>query len=167
MSKRLTDLLILLFCLINLAFMLQLGWRVVAGDGAPVEPSRENARGPVRHSVFPQEDDIGKINDAHWFGRYQAAKNGEKAQGYKVGEWAIGAELLANAPEAAALGKIAGLLFSDNAKKSLVIVEHGGKQTGYGVGDRLAGSNAVIVRIVKNKILLDENGYYATLTFKE
>ncbi|MBO2006899.1 hypothetical protein J4732_11590 [Serratia marcescens] len=60
---------------------------------------------------------------------------------------------------------MAGLLFSDNAKK-LVIVEHGGKQTGYGVGDRLAGSNA-IVRIVKNKILLDENGYYATLTFKE
>ncbi|MGQ9883764.1 type II secretion system protein N [Serratia marcescens] len=49
----------------------------------------------------------------------------------------------------------------------MVIVEHGGKQTGYGVGDRLAGSNAVIVRIVKNKILLDENGYYATLTFKE
>lgn len=140
---------------------------MMAGDGAPVEPSHENAPGPGHHIVFPQEEDIGKINDAHWFGRYQAAKDGEKAHGYKVGEWAIGAELLANAPEAAALGKIAGLLFSDNAKKSLVIVEHGGKQTGYGVGDRLAGSNAVIVRIVKNKILLDENGYYATLTFKE
>ncbi|MDF8348133.1 hypothetical protein P5G89_06205 [Serratia nevei] len=98
--------------------MLQLGWRMMAGDGAPVEPSRENAPGPGRHIVFPQEEDIGKINDAHWFGRYQAAKDGEKAHGYKVGEWAIGAELLANAPEAAALGKIAGLLFSDNAKKA-------------------------------------------------
>lgn len=91
---------------------------MMAGDGAPVEPSRENAPGPGRHIVFPQEEDIGKINDAHWFGRYQAAKDGEKAHGYKVGEWAIGAELLANAPEAAALGKIAGLLFSDNAKKA-------------------------------------------------
>lgn len=90
---------------------------MMAGDGAPVEPSRENAPGPGRYIVFPQEEDIGKINDAHWFGRYQAAKDGEKAHGYKVGEWAIGAELLANAPEAAALGKIAGLLFSDNAKK--------------------------------------------------
>ncbi len=157
----------LLFFLANLAFMLPLGWRMMAGDGATVEPHFESARGQVRHSAFPQEDDIGKINDAHWFGRYQAAKSGEKARGYKVGEWTIGAELLANAPEAAALGKITGLLFSDNAEKSLVIVEYGGKQTGYGVGDRLVGSNAVIVRILKNKILLDENGYYAALTFKE
>nr|WP_301286124.1 type II secretion system protein N [Serratia nevei] len=162
-----TDLFILLFCLVNLVFMLHQGGRMLAIDNASVAQRPENARGPAGRIAFPQEDDIGEINGAHWFGRYQAAKNGEKARGYKVGEWAIGAELLANAPEAAALGKIAGLLFSDNAKKSLVIVEHGGKQTGYGVGDRLAGSNAVIVWIVKNKILLDENGYYATLTFKE
>ncbi|EPH7221580.1 TPA: type II secretion system protein N [Serratia marcescens] len=167
MSKRLIDFFILLFFLANLTFMLSQVWRMITVNNEPVEPHLESGREQVRHGVFPQEDDIEKINDAHWFGRYQAAKSGEKARGYKVGEWTIGAELLANAPEAAALGKITGLLFSDNAEKSLVIVEHGGKQTGYGVGDRLVGSNAVIVRILKNKILLDENGYYAALTFKE
>lgn len=140
---------------------------MIAEDGEAIKLSRENVRGSVHYISFPQEDDIGKINNAHWFGHYQIAKDGEKVHAYRVGDWAIGAELLANAPEAAALGKIAGLLLSDNAKKSLVIVEHDGKQTGYGIGGRLVGSNAVIVRIVKNKILLDENGYYVTLTFKE
>lgn len=140
---------------------------MATADKAIAEPRGEYARGQVRHIAFPPEYDVGKINGAHWFGRFQETRGDEKARGYKVGEWDIGAELLANAPEAAARGKITGLLFSDNAKKSLVIIEHAGKQTGYGIGDRLAGSNAVIVRILKNKILLDESGYYATLTFKE
>lgn len=91
---------------------------MITVNNEPVEPHLESGREQVRHGVFPQEDDIEKINDANWFGRYQAAKSGEKARGYKVGEWAIGAELLANAPEAAALGKITGLLFSDNAEKA-------------------------------------------------
>lgn len=140
---------------------------MITGNNAADELSREYTRSSMRHIAFPLQDDIGKINDAHWFGRYQTGKDGAKVRKYKVGEWAIDAELLANAPQASVSGKIAGLLFSNIAKKSLVIIEHGGKQTSYGTGDRLAGSNAVIVQIVKNKILLDENGYYATLTFKE
>lgn len=140
---------------------------MITGNHAIDELSREYTRGSIRHIAFPQQDDIGKINDAHWFGRYQTGQDGVKVRKYKVGEWAIDAELLANAPQASVPGKIAGLLFSDIAKKSLVIIEYGGKQTSYSTGERLAGSNAVIVRIVKNKILLDENGYHATLTFKE
>ncbi|MBF4190314.1 hypothetical protein ISX56_34165, partial [Serratia ureilytica] len=55
-------------------------------NNEPVEPHLESGREQVRHGVFPQEDDIEKINDAHWFGRYQAAKSGEKARSILFGK---------------------------------------------------------------------------------
>ncbi len=166
MIKQFIVFFISFFFLANLVFIFLQVWKIVNIDESVIKESGESASGQVRRVEFPLEDDIEKINSTSLFGRYEEARGG-RPRGYKVSEGEISTELIDNVPESRSAGKITGLLFSDNAKKSMVIVEHAGKQTGYGVGERIAGSNAVILRILKNKILLDENGYYGTLVLKE
>ncbi|MGB8667480.1 MAG: type II secretion system protein N, partial [Serratia inhibens] len=131
--------------------------------------SRRNIEAEERRYVgFPAQEDIEKINSADFFGRY-GERRGDRNNGmsYKISSQEINDDVINNAPETRLAGRITGLLLSDNHKRSLVIIERAGKQASYGMGDRIADSNVVILRILQDKILLDENGYYASMVLKD
>lgn len=121
-----------------------------------------------RYVGFPAKDDIEKINAVGFFGRHEEIRGGgNDGMSYKVNLQGINDDVINNAPETRLAGKITGLLLSDNHKYSLVVIERAGKQASYGMGDRIADSNVVILRILQDKILLDENGYYASMILKD
>lgn len=163
MSKRFIGYIILLFFLLNLGFIGFQVWKI-AHIGAAILPPLV---GP-RYVGFPAPDDTSIISAANLFGRYEQTKGAEeKVTKYKVRPQGITDEIIKYAPESQLTGKITGLLLSSNENKSLVIIERSGKQTGYGMGDRIVDSNVVILRILQNKIVLNENGYYASMILKD
>ncbi|MEE4409825.1 MULTISPECIES: type II secretion system protein N [unclassified Serratia (in: enterobacteria)] len=168
MSKRFIVFFISFFFLANVVFIFSQLWKIYRIDQAGVL-SRSNIVPAERHYVgFPAQDDIEKINNAEFFGRY-GERQGDRNNGmsYKISSQGLNDDVINNAPETRLAGRITGLLLSDDHKHSLVIIERAGKQASYGMGDRIAGSNLVILRILQDKILLDENGYYASMIFKD
>ncbi|VEI17127.1 Cholera toxin secretion protein epsC [Serratia plymuthica] len=168
MSKRFIVFFISFFFLANAVFIFSQLLKIYRIDQTDVS-SRDNIvpeRG--RYVSFPAQDDIEKINNADFFGRYgENREEGNNGKSYKVSSQGINDDVINNAPETRLAGKITGLLFSDNHKHSLVIIERSGKQASYGMDDRIANSNVVVLRILQDKILLDENGYYALMILKD
>lgn len=163
MSKRFIGYVFSIFFILNLGFICFQTWKIAHIGTAILPPSV----GPTRYVGFPAPDDTSIIGTANLFGHYEQAKEfGEKQTRYKVRPQDITDEIINSAPESRLVGKITGLLLSSNENKSLVIIERSGKQNGYGIGDRIADSNVVILRILQNKILLNENGYYASMILK-
>jgi general secretion pathway protein C len=119
-------------------------------------------------TAFPTDIDVNEINDADFFGRYNHAKKTDKDKfRFKVGGLGITDDVTHNAPESHFSGKITGILLSADDNKCLVIIEHAGRQASYSIGERIPDSHAVILKIFKGKILLDEDGYYKSMTIKE
>ncbi len=164
-KKRLVHVTMFLFFLMNMLFILHQMWSIFTMEVSPKHIRNKSA--VESHVEFPSKAEVMEMNNMHLFGRYQEEKDGSNSSGYKVGMHDITPELMAKVPDSALVGKISGLLYSDNAQKSLVIIESAGKQAAYGVGDRLSENNAIILRILQDKILLNEKGYYTTLKFKE
>lgn|GEM_PF-1010257 len=163
MSKRFIGYVFSFFFLLNLAFIFSQLWKITH-IGAATEP----APAAPRYVGFPAADDAGVIGALNLFGRYAQTKGGQRGEeGYRVRPQGITDQIIRDAPESRLAGKITGLLLSGNENKSLVIIERAGKQASYGIGERIIDSNAVILRILHDKILLNENGYYASMILKE
>ncbi|WP_454877602.1 type II secretion system protein N [Serratia inhibens] len=168
MSKRFFIFFISFFFLTNVVFIFSQILKIYRIDQTDVSPRRNVVPENGRYVGFPAQDDIEKINSADFFGRYGENRgDGNKGVSYKISSQGPNDDVINNAPETRLAGKITGLLFSDNQKHSMVIIERAGKQASYGMGDRIADSNLVILRILQDKILLDENGYYASMILKD
>ncbi|MBL3525159.1 general secretion pathway protein GspC [Serratia plymuthica] len=168
MSKRFIVFFISFFFLANAVFIFSQLWKIYRIDQADVSPQRNFVPERGRYVGFPAKDDIEKINNADFFGRYGESRGeGNNGVSYKISSQGISDDVINNAPETRLAGKVTGLLFSDNPKHSLAIIERSGKQASYGMGDRIANSNVVVLRILQDKILLDENGYYALMILKD
>lgn len=168
MRKRLVNFFISFLFIVSLIFIFYQMWKVSNVDAI------ENQRlvGGITSSesivLFPSESEVQEINDAYFFGKYMENENAAiKSKGFSVGAQEISEYVINNAPKTLLIGSITGLLLSGNDKKNLVIIERSGKQNSYSVGERIAGSNVVILRILEDKILLNENGYYALMFFNE
>lgn len=71
-------------------------------------------------------------------------------------------ELLLLAPRATLNEKIVGILFSTQQSRSIAIIESGGIQKSYLLGDKISGQFPVL-RILTDRVIIDDNGFYAAL----
>ncbi|OPJ99462.1 type II secretion system protein N [Serratia marcescens] len=71
-------------------------------------------------------------------------------------------ELLLLAPRATLSEKVVGILFSTQQARSMAIIESGGTQKSYQVGEKISGKS-IILRIFTDRVIINDNGYYASL----
>jgi len=81
---------------------------------------------------------------------------------FRIGQSVDDDTLLLAAPRAKIRDSLVGILTSSNMEKNMVIIESAGKQTSYGLGDRIAGKFSVI-RVFPDRVVINENGFYAAL----
>lgn len=74
--------------------------------------------------------------------------------------------LLLAAPRARLNERLVGILTSSNPDKNIAIVDGGGKQSSYGLSDKIAGKFAIL-RIFDDRVVINEDGFYATLLLAE
>ncbi|WP_431223431.1 type II secretion system protein N [Serratia sp. L9] len=74
--------------------------------------------------------------------------------------------LLLAAPRAKVRDNLVGVLMSSNPEKNMAIIESAGKQASYGLNDRIAGK-FTILKIFQDRVVINENGFYATLVLQE
>lgn len=70
--------------------------------------------------------------------------------------------LLLAAPRAKLRDSLVGVLISSNPAKNLAIIDSGGKQASYAPSDRIA-EKFTILRILPDRVVINENGFYAAL----
>lgn len=71
-------------------------------------------------------------------------------------------DLLLLAPRATLSEKVVGILFSTQQTRSMAIIESGGTQKTYQVGEKISGKS-IILRILSDRVIINDNGYYASL----
>ncbi|CAI2092271.1 type II secretion system protein N [Serratia ficaria] len=71
-------------------------------------------------------------------------------------------ELLLLAPRATSSEKVVGILSSTQQVRSIAIIESGGAQKSYQIGERISGKS-IILRILSDRVIINDNGYYASL----
>lgn len=70
--------------------------------------------------------------------------------------------LLLDAPRAKLRDRLVGVLISSNPAKNMAIIDSGGKQASYVQSDRI-GNKFIILRILPDRVVINENGFYAAL----
>ncbi|WP_052130908.1 type II secretion system protein N [Erwinia typographi] len=91
----------------------------------------------------------------------QLSEKKEGRERFRVGP-NVSDELLLLAPRATLNEKIVGILFSTEQKRSIAIIDSGGTQKSYLLGDKIAGEFPVL-RILTDRVIIDDNGFYAAL----
>lgn len=74
--------------------------------------------------------------------------------------------LLLAAPRAQLAASLVGVLISSKPENTLAIIESAGKQVSYVPGDRIAGK-FTILRILPDRVVINQNGFYAALILAE
>lgn len=72
-------------------------------------------------------------------------------------------QLLLQAPLAKVNVRIVGIVSSRNPHKAMVIIEENNQQNSHVIGDKIGNQQYEVVRILTDRIIINENGYYAAL----
>ncbi|AGB84042.1 hypothetical protein D781_3848 [Serratia sp. FGI94] len=71
-------------------------------------------------------------------------------------------ELLLLAPRATLSEKVVGILSSTQQTRCIAIIESDGAQKSYQVGEKISGKSTIL-RILSDRVIINDNGYYASL----
>ncbi|MGF6190042.1 type II secretion system protein N [Serratia sp. 2723] len=144
--------------LLGLGSFLWMGWQTMISPDTNIEQiilPRSNAPSPFPSSSL-QEELIGLYGSTT-----PSSATGSQERFHIHGSGADDTLLLA-APRAKLRDSLVGVLISSNPAKSTAIIESGGKQVSYGISDRIAGKFTVL-RILPDRVVINENGFYAAL----
>ncbi|WP_231591920.1 type II secretion system protein N [Yersinia massiliensis] len=86
---------------------------------------------------------------------------------YRVGYLSLEDPLFLQAPLSHLPLNLVGVLSSSVHENSLAIIEQNKRQRSYIQGDELTEHNAVIVKILPDRIILNQQGYYKSLLLNE
>lgn len=81
---------------------------------------------------------------------------------FRIRGAAVDDALLLAAPRAKLRDSLVGVLISSNPAKNMAIIDSAGKQASYAPGDRIAGK-FTLLRILPDRVVINENGFYAAL----
>lgn len=96
--------------------------------------------------------DLSTLQNSHLFGRYQADVVAPVAK-----------PKLEDAPKSRLNLVLVGVVTSSDAGKSLAVVAKGGKQATYGINEVIVGTQAKVVQVQADRIIVDNSGRNETV----
>lgn len=138
-----------LIILIYLAYLCaQLTWQFVPDEQAklPVSKSQKSKR-----IESGQQFDVDRFTELNLFGKYN-----EQAQELVVEE-------VQDAPETRLNLTLSGVVASSDAKTAAAIIENNGKQSTYGIGDKIDGTRASLAQVHVDRVIIKQSGRMETL----
>lgn len=99
-------------------------------------------------------------------GEAKPAEMGDTRERFRINGSTANDSLLLAAPLAQRQDRVVGILTSSNPLKNIAIIDSTGKQMSYGVNDRINGM-AAIIKIFEDRVVINENGFYAALVLSE
>ncbi|WP_406732378.1 type II secretion system protein GspC [Vibrio scophthalmi] len=96
--------------------------------------------------------DLSTLQNSHLFGRYQADVVAPVAK-----------PKLEDAPKSRLNVVLVGVVTSSDAGKSLAVVAKGGKQATYGINEVIVGTQAKVVQVQADRIIVDNSGRNETV----
>ena len=139
-QRQLALLLTALLLLVALWWLAQLTWRVLT-------PADTLVTAPAQHTQprnAATTTDVSTLQALSIFGDRAAQ--------------AASTQAFMDAPETTLNVRLVGLVASDRPERSAAIIEQGGSQQTYIIGERIGNSRATVEQIFPNRVLLDNGG---------
>lgn len=111
-------------------------------------------------SLFPSTSLEKELLGLYGSATHPSATHGHER--FRIHGSAADDALLLAAPRAKLTDSLVGVLISSNPAKHMAIIDSGGKQASYVLSDRLA-EKFTILRILPDRVVINENGFYAAL----
>lgn len=143
--------------LLGLAGFLWMGWQTLTFSINTQNISLQRPDTPPPFPSISLEKEVVSLYDSPI--QPSATGTGEH---FRIHGAEIDDALLLDVPRAKLTATLVGILMSSNPAKHMVIIESAGQQTSYGLNDRIAGK-FTILRILQDRIVINENGFYAAL----
>lgn len=144
--------------LLGLAGFLWIGWQTITFSASNTEQitlSRSNTPAPFPSASLEKE----------LLGLYGSATHPsvtDSRERFRIQDSAADNALLLAAPRAKLRDSLVGVLISSNPAKNMAIIDSDGKQASYALSERIADKFAIL-RILPDRVVINENGFYAAL----
>lgn len=144
--------------LLGLAGFLWMGWKTITFSATNTEQTPLPR--PTTPSPFPSislEKELLGL-----YGSATPASVTDSHERFRIQGSAADDALLLAAPRAKLRDSLVGVLISSNPAKNMAIIDSGGKQASYALSDRI-DDKFIILRILPDRVVINENGFYAAL----
>ncbi len=148
-QRQLNLLVVVLLSLYLIAFAAQLVWRIIPEPAQSATPSVSN-RQPVTNSGSQSGVNIRQLQQLNLFGDAKAVAKPVETN-------------VTDAPETRLNLTLAGVVASSSEQEGTAIIENRGAQETYGIGDKITGTNAVLERVMVDRVILKNGIQHETL----
>lgn len=114
--------------------------------------------------VFPDKQAEQELKKLYVVPEEQPQK--EEKDRFRIHKRLADDAVLRSAPKTRSHDNLVGILTSSTPEKNIAIIESAGKQQSYGLQDHVAGT-LTILKIFNDRVIVNENGFYAAFILEE
>lgn len=152
----------ILILLLGLVGFLWTSWQVFTSSAIKIENIFvQQAKVPAPFPNATQEKELIGL-----YGSVVRPTTTDVSKRFYIQEAVADDNLLMSAPRAKLRDSLVGVLMSSSSEKNIAIIESAGKQASYGLGDLIAGK-FTILKIFQDRVVINEDGFYAALVLEE
>ncbi|ADM98903.1 type II secretion system protein N [Dickeya dadantii] len=114
---------------------------------------------------FYTEQQKKAVTERHLFGEAHVIKS-EGDNPFRIYDHPLSEYVIQHAPELESPVKLTGIVYSVDANAARITVANENIQQTFRAGDMLSSGNEKILLILPDEVIIDSNGYYRSLHFK-